>query len=213
MGFQFFDTFYKSQKEEQEKKKVKKKWIVIPAMILGFGWWMWYSTVSIKENVISDWQLVRTVFEQRNSTALDIRDILGKRGFPDKDRLKNITEAEQKTRKATTIQELREADIEVVNAVQSALLVATNYPAIMSDEAFLQVKKDWDDKVEEAEVARKEYNDTIQEYNYRVKFFPYMFVAQWLGMKEKEYFRREEISRHIPKELYGIKEPKNPFGL
>ena len=48
-------------------------------------------------------------------------------------------------------------------------------------------------------VARRDYNDGVQDYNTTMKSFPTVISAKLFGFKEEPYFKAEEGSQQVPK--------------
>jgi LemA protein len=48
-------------------------------------------------------------------------------------------------------------------------------------------------------VARKEYNDGVQDYNTTRAQFPTVVGAKLYGFKEEPYFKAEESAKSVPK--------------
>ena len=47
-------------------------------------------------------------------------------------------------------------------------------------------------------MARRDYNDSVQSFNTRIKTFPTSIIAGMFGFSAKEYFRAEEGAKQVP---------------
>ena len=47
-------------------------------------------------------------------------------------------------------------------------------------------------------VARRDYNEAVQEYNVRVSTFPGLFLAGFMGMTVKPQFQAKEGADAVP---------------
>ena len=52
-------------------------------------------------------------------------------------------------------------------------------------------------------VARKEYNETVSNYNRSVKRLPGSIVASLFGFDEKAYFKASEGAEEVPSVDFG----------
>jgi len=50
--------------------------------------------------------------------------------------------------------------------------------------------------------ARQHYNDIVMQYNYKIKAFPWIFVAPMMNLSKREYF---EIENEEEKEAPEVK--------
>jgi LemA protein len=48
-------------------------------------------------------------------------------------------------------------------------------------------------------VARKDYNEAVNQYNVKVKRFPTVIIARLFGFTEKQYFEASSNAQEVPK--------------
>jgi LemA protein len=86
------------------------------------------------------------------------------------------------------------------SALSRLLVVVENYPVLKSNENFLRLQDDLSGTENRIAVARKRYNDAIQDYNTYIGLFPNSLFASWAGFKHNDaYFAAPETSRQAPK--------------
>jgi len=86
------------------------------------------------------------------------------------------------------------------SALSRLLVVVENYPVLKSNENFLRLQDDLSGTENRIAVARKRYNDAIQDYNTYIGLFPNSLFAGWAGFKHNDaYFAAPETSRTAPK--------------
>jgi len=86
------------------------------------------------------------------------------------------------------------------SALSRLLVVVENYPVLKSNENFLKLQDDLSGTENRIAVARKRYNDSIQDYNTYIGQFPNSLFAGWAGYKHNDaYFVAPEAARQAPK--------------
>jgi LemA protein len=80
------------------------------------------------------------------------------------------------------------------------LVVVENYPQLKSNEEFLRLQDELAGTENRIAVARKRYNDTLQDYNTYIALFPNNIFAGWGGFKRNDdYFAASGPAREAPK--------------
>jgi LemA protein len=96
------------------------------------------------------------------------------------------------------------ANNQLDGALGRLLAIAENYPQLKSNENFLRLQDELAGTENRIAVARKRYNEGLQDYNTYVQQFPASVFAGWAGFKPNEaYFKAAEGSREVPKVNFG----------
>ena len=112
----------------------------------------------------------------------------------------NIATARSALLSAGNPQEKIAANQQLDGALGRLLALAENYPQLKSNENFLRLQDELAGTENRIAVARKEYNDTLQDYNTYIQQFPNNIFASWAGFKPNPaYFAATEGSRQVPK--------------
>jgi LemA protein len=84
-------------------------------------------------------------------------------------------------------------------AIGRLLLLTENYPQLRSSEQFMRLQDELSGTENRIGVARKRYNDAIQDYNTYILQFPNNIWAGMAGFKENDaYFKASESARAVP---------------
>jgi LemA protein len=84
-------------------------------------------------------------------------------------------------------------------AIGRLLLLTENYPQLRSSEQFMRLQDELSGTENRIGVARKRYNDAIQDYNTYLLQFPNNIWAGMSGFKENDaYFKASESARTVP---------------
>jgi LemA protein len=102
------------------------------------------------------------------------------------------------------------ANNQLDGALGRLLAIAENYPQLKSNENFLRLQDELAGTENRIAVARKRYNEGLQDYNTYVQQFPASVFAGWAGFKSNDaYFKAAEGSREVPKVNFGTP-PQTP---
>jgi LemA protein len=86
------------------------------------------------------------------------------------------------------------------SALSRLLVVVENYPQLKSNEQFLRLQDELAGSENRIAVARKRYNDALQDYNTYINLFPNNIFAGWGGFQRNDaYFTASEPARQAPK--------------
>ena len=84
-------------------------------------------------------------------------------------------------------------------AIGRLLLLTENYPQLRSSEQFMRLQDELSGTENRIGVARKRYNDAIQDYNTFILQFPNNIWAGMAGYKQNDaYFTASPESRTVP---------------
>jgi LemA protein len=92
-----------------------------------------------------------------------------------------------------------QANGQLDGAIGRLLLLTENYPQLRSSEQFMRLQDELAGTENRIGVARKRYNDAIQDYNTFILQFPNSIWAGILGFKENTaYFTASPAARTVP---------------
>ena len=78
------------------------------------------------------------------------------------------------------------------------LSLTEKYPDLKSSEAFMKVQDELSGTENRINVARKDYNQAVTDYNTTRSQFPAALTASVLGFKEEPLFKADEKSKEVP---------------
>jgi LemA protein len=85
------------------------------------------------------------------------------------------------------------------------LAVVENYPDLKTTKAFQDFQTQIEGTENRINVARQDYNKSVEDYNLRVKRFPNNMLAGLFGFKEKAYYKSDPGSDKNPDIKFDIK--------
>jgi len=184
--------------------------VFVTAMASGCG----YNKLTTKhENVKAKWANVETQLQRRGDLLNNLIETAKLAGVQEQEVFGKIAEARSKLLNAAQqapageggdkTPEQKQAVIDAANSfggtVGRLLVLQEAYPQLRSNENFLKAQDEVVGTENRIAVARKDYNDSVQDYNTTMKQFPTVISAKLYGFKEEPYFKAEEGATQVPK--------------
>jgi len=112
----------------------------------------------------------------------------------------NIANARAALLGATSPAAKIQANNQLDGALGRLLALVENYPQLKSNENFLRLQDELAGTENRIAVARRRYNQTLQDYNTYIGLFPNNIFARWAGFNRNDaYFQAGEAAREVPK--------------
>ena len=172
--------------------------IVIIAIII-FGSISTYNgLVQLEEKTDSSWAQVENQLKRRADLIPNLVNTVKGFAAQEKDVLLSVTKARSGIEDAKTPQEYAQADQQLTNAIKQLNVVVERYPELKSNENFLNLQTQLEGTENRISVARKDYNDSVQILNARIRNFPTNIVASIFNIEKKQYFQINEADKEVP---------------
>lgn len=180
--------------------------LVVALFLWGMG--IYNNLVKLDEGVRSAWSQVESQYQRRADLIPNLVETV--RGFAaqEKSVLLGVTEARAKVSQITVTKEVLEdpaafskfqaAQDQFSSAISRLLAVAENYPTLKSNENFLALQTQLEGTENRITVERQRYNQTVQEFNTRIRTVPTSIIAGFTGFREKQYFKAKEGAENVP---------------
>jgi LemA protein len=174
--------------------------------IIGYFITIYNGLISLKENIKKSWSNIDVILKQRHDELPKLISVCESYTEFEKGILDRLMKAREKYFKASGVTKKSEASNEVTAALQGIFALAENYPDLKANKNFMQLQ-DRISHLEETLADRREfYNDSVNNYNIRIKQIPDVLVAGMLSYRDEEMFKVSEKERQDVK--IDIKIPK-----
>jgi LemA protein len=156
--------------------------------------------VKKEEQVKLQWNEVQNAYQRRIDLIPNIVNVVKGQTDFEQTTLQQLTEARAKaTAVNVSSSEVSAEKFKQQSAAQDGLAAATNrllitvekYPELQGAAAFKGLQTQLEGTERRIKVARKDFNNAIQDYNSSVRSFPTKLVAGMLGFKEREGFQAD----------------------
>jgi LemA protein len=187
---------------------------VLGVVVILFFWGCsgYNGLVTSDQDVKKVWSNVETNYQRRTDLYSSvIKTIEGSANF-EKSTLKDVIEARSK---ATSIQvdindpksleAYQNAQAQLQGSFSRLMAVAEAYPDLKTTKSFQDFQTQIEGTENRINVARQDYNKSVEGYNLAVKRFPKSLLASVFGFKEKAYYKAEAGSEKAPDIKFDIK--------
>jgi LemA protein len=172
-----------------------------------------YNTLTTKQqNVKGKWanveaqlqrraDLINNLVESAKLAGVQEQEVFGKIAEA-RSRLLNATQQAPQGEGGDKSPEQKQAVIDAANSfggtIGRLLVLQENYPVLKSNENFLKLQDEVVGTENRIATSRKDYNDSVQDYNTTRAKFPTVISAKLFGFKEEPYFKAEEGATQVP---------------
>lgn len=165
------------------------------------------SMVKMDENVKAKWGQVQNNYQRRSDLIPNlVATVKGAANF-EKSTLTDVINARAKATSVQvdptkltpeSIQKFQAAQGELSSALGKLMMITENYPDLKSNANFLALQAQLEGTENRITIARKDFNEAVQEYNSKIRSFPANITAKMFGFGEKGYFQAEPGSEKVP---------------
>lgn len=187
---------------------------VIAAIIIG-GIVMMFAThmnnvPKLDESVKASWAQVQNQYQRRADLIPNLVATVKGYASHEKEVLTQVTEARAKVGQMTITSEVlnnpeafkafEKAQGELSSALSRLMMVSERYPDLKADKNFLALQSQLEGTENRISVARRDYIDTVRQYNLELRTVPGRWVAAILypDATAKETFSAEPQSQKAP---------------
>ncbi|MFB9859697.1 LemA family protein [Salinicoccus siamensis] len=154
--------------------------------------------VNLEEEVNQQKSQIETQLQRRGDLIPNLVSTVQGYASHEEEIFTDIAEARSKLSGSENVEEMAEANNDMTSALSRLLAISENYPDLKADSQFTGLRDELAGAENRIAVARKDYNEAVQEYNKNTRTFPGNMVAGILGFNEKPYFEAEESSKEVP---------------
>ena len=185
----------------------KTGWIILAVVLLLvvmlFGAFIgtYNSLQLMDENVNSKWAQVDNQLKRRNDLIPNLVATVKGYAAHEKEVFTQIADARSKLGVAMNKNDMKgiqQSNSDLSNALSRLLLIVERYPDLKADKQFINLQDELAGTENRLAVARKDYNDSVQQLNARIRTFPTSIIAGMIGIKAREYFNTPEAEKKAP---------------
>ncbi len=148
--------------------------------------------VRLNRDIDKSWANIDVILKQRHDELPKLIEVCKGYMNYEKTVLRNLTELRSGWMKAETQSNKANISNMISDALKSLFAVAENYPNLKANEDFLQLQSRISGLESELADRREFYNDSVTNYNIRIKSIPDMWVASMMHYQPVDLFKVAE---------------------
>ena len=179
--------------------------LVLLVVVSGCG----YNTlVKLDEDVQTKWAQVETQYQRRSDLIPNLVSTVKGAAKFEQSTLTDVIEARSKASQITidpdklteeNIQKYQAAQGQVGQALSRLMVLTENYPELKATQQFSELSAQLESTENRISIARKDFNESVQAYNTRVRSFPNNLTAGLFGFSKKAAFKADAGAENAPK--------------
>jgi LemA protein len=189
-------------------------WIVLAIVVIFIfiGCGKYNGLVKADQTVQNSFSNVQTNYQRRTDLYNSVvKTIQGSANF-EKSTLKEVIDARSRATSinvnvddSASLRQYQQAQAQLQGSFSRLMAVAEAYPDLKTTKAFQDFQTQIEGTENRINVARRDYNSTVNAYNLQVKTFPNNIFAGIFGFHQRAYFQADPGSERAPDINFDIK--------
>jgi len=175
--------------------------VVIAVLVIGaFG--IYNGLVSAQEEAKTAWAQVENQYQRRADLIPNLVETVKGYAAQEKNILEEVTRLRSQwgaARQSGDINKSLEAAQGLDGALSRLMVVVERYPDLKSNQNFMKLQDQLEGTENRISVERRRYNQSVLNYNRKIRTFPGAFLAGIFGFERLPLFEAEPGSKQAPK--------------
>ena len=154
--------------------------------------------VKLRNMVKDQWAQIDVLLKRRADLIPNLVETVKGYAKHESETLEAVINARNKAVGAQTTEEEIKANGELTGALSRLFALAESYPDLKANTNFIALQDELAGTENRIGIARKDYNEAVQEYNKSIKRFPTVFIARMFGFEEKQPFKADDAKKEVP---------------
>lgn len=155
--------------------------------------------VTLSENADQQWANVETVLQRRYDLIPNLVESVKGAMAQEQEVFGRIADARSSLLNASSVEDKVEASNQLERGIRDLKVVVENYPELRSNESVTRLMDELAGTENRISVERGRYNETVADYNRKIKRFPTVIIAGMMGFDERAYFEAADGAEIAPK--------------
>jgi LemA protein len=195
-----------------------RRWLWIPAVLLLAG--CGYNTIQRKDEAVTAARAnIDTELARRNDLIPNLVAVVDEAANFEKQTFTQVAQAragltQARTQMAQALQSraepdaLAQANSALTGNLRTFLSVAVEaYPTLQANQNFRGLQDELTETENRIAVARRDYNEAVQDYNSYIRTFPTVLTARVIGAQRRKPFQAPAGEEQAPKVQFGDQKP------
>ncbi len=164
--------------------------------------------VALEEKVNQAWAQVSNQYQRRADLIPNLVETVKGYAKHERETLEAVIQARANATNLTVTPEVlndpqafakfQRVQGEISSALARLMAVVENYPNLKANENFLSLQAQLEGTENRITVERMRFNESVQEYNTRIRRFPTNIIAGMFGFGKKQYFEAQPGAEVAP---------------
>ena len=179
--------------------------ILIPLVIIGVlvigGFGIYNGLVSAQEEAKTAWAQVENQYQRRADLIPNLVETVKGYAKQEKSILEEVTRLRSQwgeARQSGNINKSLQAAQGLENALSRLMVVVERYPELKSNQNFMKLQDQLEGTENRISVERRRYNQSVMNYNKKIRTFPGAFFAAPFGFERMSLFEAEAPAKKAP---------------
>jgi LemA protein len=168
---------------------------VVGAVI--YGVILYNGLVRLRNENDRAWANIDVLLKQRHDEIPNLVETVKGYMQHEQQTLLAVTQARAASMNAASIGQKAVADLKMNSALRGLFAVAENYPQLKANENFLKLQNRITELEERIADRREFFNDDVNTYNTRIGQIPDVFLASFLTLKPRAFFKVSDEDRKL----------------
>lgn len=182
--------------------------VVVVLLALIGGCSGYNNLVKLDEDVKTKWNQVETQYQRRADLIPNLVSTVKGAAKFEQGTLTAVIEARSKASQITVdpnklteenIEKYQAAQGQISQALGRLMVLTENYPELKATDQFKDLSAQLEGTENRITVARKDFNESVQVYNTKVRSFPNNLTAGMFGFSPKAGFKADAGAQNAPK--------------
>ena len=172
--------------------------LVLVIAVVGWGVSAYNGLVDAEQQVHTQASQIETQLQRRSDLIPNLVNTVKGYAAHEEEIFTALADARAKLGGASSLEEMDEANGELISALNRLMVVVENYPDLKANQNFVALQDELAGTENRITQARRDYNDAVQEYNVRVRRFPSNLIAGMFGFEQAALFESDEGASSVP---------------
>mgnify|MGYP001231570447 FL=1 len=148
--------------------------------------------IQVQQNIVKAFSNIEVLLMQRTDELTKLMKTVQSYAKHEKEIFANVAKARETMLGAKTVSEKAKASGGISDALKSVFALSEDYPELRSTENFLQLQNRISDLEDSIADRREFYNESVNNYNIRIKSIPDVIIASAMSLSPQEMFEVPE---------------------
>lgn len=162
--------------------------------------------VTSDQNVQEKWSMVESQMQRRADVIINLTAVVQEAEKHEEKVFGAIAAARSSAEAAKAIlsdstenvQSKLDANTNLSDVIRSISVIVESYPELKSNEQFTNLQVSIEGSENRVNTARKDFIESVQEYNLKTKRFPGNIFAGMMGFEARDYYVADEDAKQAP---------------